>query len=269
MAKLVSGDPAPLGIELRYTLSSKGIDDHLIETGEFPSAVYVFRADLSELPRGLRPRALALHRRLNPPKKPVPPGAFDPDELADDWFSPEELYPQLDEPTDDAETIVAAWEKFHELRDAEAQKRQREADLKKAIEEGSLLRFRMEMAAWIREHGSERLKLAQDRGYKVSGAYVRERAAMEFPRFQVDTTQRAKWTERTNPSDQALALETEALNRADQFGFYSPRIVWLVRDLDARPLPPASRREVIVIPEYLGMPNYTLIGEVEPFEVTT
>ena len=118
----------------------------------------------------------------------------------------------------------------------------------------------MEMGNWIRAKGSEQLKLGLDRGYKIATTYLRERAAAEFPGFEVDTGGKAKWQERANPSLKALKREGEALEAQRKMGTnYKIRIVWLIREMNGAD---AKKREVVVVPEYLQL--YALLAEVEP-----
>ncbi|MNY41963.1 hypothetical protein D3C86_1768140 [compost metagenome] len=69
-----------------------------------------------------------------------------------------------------------------------------------------------QMKVWIENHGSERLNLAYESGYKCENSYYFERAEFEFPEFQLKTTNMIYiWDDAPFPSLQALKL-------AKQFG---------------------------------------------------
>lgn len=75
------------------------------------------------------------------------------------------------------------------------------AEAKKAAAEA-------EQADWIEEYGSERLKLAAKHGHRLDRIYALERAAAEWPDFELDFYDKARWDERGNPSLSELkALE--------------------------------------------------------------
>ena len=129
-------------------------------------------------------------------------------------------------------------------------------------------RFEKEMKDWIKDFGSVRLRRAAERGYKVNATYARERAALEFPDFWVHTRPEEIWSERTDPSEDALELEQAVLarpvSRADDL---SARIVWLTgppADLDEN-LEEAGEIfepcEAILLRPYLG--RYSLLRPLE------
>lgn len=59
---------------------------------------------------------------------------------------------------------------------------------------------------WIAEHGSEHLKEAFQAGYDCQRKYVLQRAAKEFPSFEVDFNNTSDWKTRSCPSPMALRL---------------------------------------------------------------
>jgi hypothetical protein len=122
---------------------------------------------------------------------------------------------------------------------------------------------------WIAAHGSPRLRLGHERGYKVNKLYAQERARAEFPGAWVDTSGTAEFNERTDPSSDALELETEVDKRIERLKLpLSSVIVWLTeppRDLadalDER-VEPFEPQEALAIFEYLG--RYDVYLPVDP-----
>jgi hypothetical protein len=57
---------------------------------------------------------------------------------------------------------------------------------------------------WVKEHGSEHLKLAIENGYDCQCLYATERAELEYPDYQVDFKDNADWDPRSCPSEAAL-----------------------------------------------------------------
>lgn len=99
--------------------------------------------------------------------------------------------------------------------------------------------FESDMEVWIEEYGSGRLRLARERGYKVTSSYAKERAARELPEAWIDTADRATWRERVDPTFDALKDETLVEKWMEQRGLpYSVQIVWLVE-------PPSSMAEIL------------------------
>lgn len=125
--------------------------------------------------------------------------------------------------------------------------------------------FEQEQLDWIEAHGSEHIKRAIDRGYHVTGLYARERAALEFPGFIVDTQNAVSLKERISPTAEALELEEEIeakLNVLPSNNGEDVRIMWAAgvhsgsQDADLSGI----KREVVVVSNYLG--RYSLIKPV-------
>jgi len=125
--------------------------------------------------------------------------------------------------------------------------------------------FEDEMRRWAAARGSERLRMAIERGYKANALYARERAAAEFPRFWVHTGTSDLWKERTDPSLQGLRMAevVESSLAGAPSDRLDVRVVWLVdapRDLDEwldRQGDVFLPAEAIVVRPYLG--RYHLI----------
>ncbi len=79
-----------------------------------------------------------------------------------------------------------------------------------------------ERAAWIAEFGSDYLQRATKLGYNCQRQYVTERALSEFPGYEVDFDDRAKWNSRACPSVEAL-FEVESLVEAG----HEAEVIWL------------------------------------------
>lgn len=113
---------------------------------------------------------------------------------------------------DEAETLLyrealASWE-------AETQKAaEREAQVQQERE-----RQQQDKRAWIEAQGSDYLRKAFAQEYDCQRLYVTERAASEFPAFQVDFDDDCTWKARSCPSLAALEL-AESVPGA--------RVVWL------------------------------------------
>ncbi len=123
------------------------------------------------------------------------------------------FFPELQRPTDDRDEVLEALEAW-----LVGQERRP---------------FEEVMEGWIADHGSPRLRTAHERGYKVNATYARERAKAEFPLYWVDTNKSAGWRERTDPSLEALALETGAEDEiAATEHDLEPTIVWLTTPPD-------------------------------------
>jgi hypothetical protein len=228
MGKLYPARP-PEAVRLKFTfrMSPEWIDRHIVEHGTRPPEIYNLDLDLTELDDpALRGRFVSVHEKL----------------------SGLGLSPPLNDVTDDFTKLI-------EILESAAIVANRPAN-----------EFVTQMREWIEEHGSERLKRAQARNYKVTATYARERAALEYPEFWVDTKKSSKWYERTDPTLEALDLENEVRDliakNGDQ-GSLGARIVWLTAPPDdlerALSTQPRSFKscEAIVVGAYLG--RYWLI----------
>lgn len=251
--------PAPVILSVPYRLSSKGKERFVATTGTEPPSRFIVRLELTNLPSDLRARAAALRTHL--------PAVSPNDPL---YTLPLTPMPVLDGATEEPAVLIAAWEALlrkqeQDRQAAAAAQREREA---RAAEESRL--FKAQMATWIADNGSEALRTAHMRGYNVVGLYLRERVTEEFPGFEMDSKAKAKWEERANPSPQALALETETIERAARSGSGNVRIVWLTRGADGTDYKPLVRfrgggpqpREAVIVQSFLG--RYTLVREVSP-----
>jgi hypothetical protein len=161
-----------------------------------------------------------------------------------------ELQPELDRLLADYEAKMAAKkaeeEAEKEAREAERAEREAAAQAEKEAREA-------EKAAWIEAHGSDYLKDAHALGYNCQRQYVTERAALEFPEFEVDFDNRCNWKERACPSPEALA-EVKALVAAG----HDAQVVWLTDDgADREDWEEFEPCEAVVIRNYLG--KYDLV----------
>jgi hypothetical protein len=125
------------------------------------------------------------------------------------------------------------------------------------------------MRDWVAKHGSRRLKLAIEGGYRTYTSYALERSQQELPGFWVDTAEDCEWGERVDPTEEALVLEDETRQRLQEIDpQLRARIVWLTetpRALDAKMEEhdfEFESQEAILIEEYLG--RYLLVMPLDP-----
>lgn len=202
------GDTRVVQYTFTYTVGDSWIEDRMDIEGVALPKQWSIAFELSDLPNpGERQRA----RKLR------------------------ELYQQLggaaelNEPTDDPIEFLNHLEEWvaieKERIDYESHQR-RQAEIEREL---SAQNFEEDMDRWIEAHGSERLRAARARRYKVTGSYARARARKEIPGAWVDTSGRAEYRERVDPSKEALELESvfETFTAA-QGRDLRMRIVWLV-----------------------------------------
>jgi len=137
--------------------------------------------------------------------------------------------PELAEPIDDPIEFMHQLEEWiaseEERIEYEDQLRE-QAEMQRELE---ARRFEQEMQAWIEAFGSSRMKAARARGYKVNPSYARVRGREELPGAWIDTSGRAEYRERVDPSAKALALESEFEEWLEGHELeLRTRIVWLV-----------------------------------------
>lgn len=234
MVKLeASHPPDPVSLSFRFKVDEAWIEEQIVATGKRPASIHELEIPLVEVDKPtLRRRLLHAERLLKA--------------LAT-------TLPILPRPETDPKRFVEAVESW----------------LAEASRPPTADEFGDEMRAWVDEHGSERLRMAVERGYKVNATYARERAALEFPGFWVDTSGAAKWRDRTDPSLRALELETATAHEsnANHVSGVQIFIVWLIepptdlaRWLDERDEVFDSGESLVVL-NYLG--RYTLVRPID------
>lgn len=137
--------------------------------------------------------------------------------------------PELDEPTNDPVEFLERLEEWLAGETERLSYEQHQREQAEVSHELEIQEFQDEMNDWIDREGSDRLKIAHRRRYKVTSTYARERGRAELPECWIDTAGVADYRERVDPSAEALRLETrlgEWLSHADLD--LSTRIVWLV-----------------------------------------
>lgn len=177
-------------------------------------------------------------------------------------YNPSRTFCVLDIPRHHGATdahYVAADEQVgltHELKEAAGAIAQRQWDENQAAEAARQERAAQAKAAreaerleWIKEHGSEFLRLAAENGYDCQRRYVTERAAVEHPGFAVNFDGFAHWRERSCPSEAALKQAVTT----------GSRVVWLTTPPDdcEDPEDEFEPREALVIEGFLG--KYDLV----------
>jgi hypothetical protein len=134
-------------------------------------------------------------------------------------------------------------------------KREAEREAREAEEAAMREEREKEKRQWIAEFGSDYLKRAVKLGYDCQRQYVTERADKEFPEFDVDFDYQAEWRSRSCPSEEALELVEDALERG-----FDAEVVWLTeptREIEYDE--EYEAREAVVVENYLG--KYTLVKE--------
>ena len=122
------------------------------------------------------------------------------------------------------------WRLREERRRREAEENQRareQRERRNAEEAAKRAEKERQKAAWIEEHGSSRLKRAFKLGYKCHRMYIIERCAKELPGFIVDFDDDCAWDERKCPSEEALDLVEQLMEKG-----YDASVVWLTKYVD-------------------------------------
>jgi hypothetical protein len=134
------------------------------------------------------------------------------------------------------------------------QHRREEAERKEAEDRERRARAE-ERAKWIAAHGSDFLRKAVGAGYDCQRRYVTERAALEYPGFEVDFDDGAEWKPRSCPSEAALDASLAVGEECE--------VVWLTcpvggmpEDEDGYP-EEWEPREALAVREFLG--KYDLV----------
>lgn len=248
MAKITPArSPRPASLELPFRVSQDWLTAQLKATGMRIAASHKLSFSLDEVPQPLREQALMIEERRRTLGETA---ALEPvvDHL------------DQDDPLANLPAVLTSWSHALDALEAEAADRRKLQATQEALEQESSAAFHSAMEQWVAEHGSRRLKLAIGRGYRIAGAYARERAATEFPGFMVDVTDDAAWSNRANPSEEALDKESEALARVKALGIdLQVKIVWLTEPpkdfwADHSGFQPA---EAIAVRRYLG--RYDLV----------
>lgn len=124
----------------------------------------------------------------------------------------------------------------------------RAKDAHEAAERAERARRDAEKADWIAAHGSDHLKRAVAAGHDSQRRYVTERAAAEYPGYEVDFDDEAGWKSRSFPSEAAL-------DEAEKSG---GEVVWLTTRPAAREYDDEDQEcEAVVVSNFLG--KYDLI----------
>lgn len=157
---------------------------------------------------------------------------------------------------------IDAWEKRNAARKKEEEERKAKEAAEKAAEKAERDKIEAERAvreadraAWIAECGSDYLRRAAALGYNCQRQYAKERAALEFPNFELDFDGYARWCGRSCPSEDALGRVERLISAG-----YKAKVVWLDKpvaeeDKDEDVFEP---REAVVVSEYLG--KYNLVN---------
>jgi len=105
----------------------------------------------------------------------------------------------------------------YKLKEEQQRARRKEEEKKEAEAIASQL-------AWINEHGSERLKMSYDKGYKCKKLYLLERLKHDVGNYVLDYDAKIERKNRSCPSMEAL-LEVERIEKME--GITEAKVVWL------------------------------------------
>lgn len=164
--------------------------------------------------------------------------------------------PELESPTDDVLEFLDQLEQWLAVETEQLDQDRHRRHQEELDREIAAKAFDADMTGWIELRGSERMKIARRRGYKVTGSYARARAREELPGCWVDTSDRAEYRERVDPSANALRVESgfEDWLMANELNLRT-RIVWLT----SPPSGLAERYEGVDVGDVLS-------GDVEEWE---
>lgn len=234
-------------LDFEFDVSDEYIESMIDAQGVRPSRRWAVSFDLADVPSPVRSRlrkAHALYMEVEP-------------------------YPLISTPTEEPEEFLEAIEPWIKQVEAEHIAETEETEEREKAEAIASAQFRMEMRDWVEQQGSPRLRAAVRRDYKANTTYAMERAETEMPGFWVDTAGDAEWSERSDPSEAALVIESAAQARLEDLGVVlESRIIWLTeppraleRWLDDEGYE-FEAQEAIVISAYLG--RYVLVMPVDP-----
>lgn len=112
--------------------------------------------------------------------------------------------------TSEYDTLMAEWESVIlpalKEREAEYKRKSEERREQERIEaEAAKVQAEADKLAWCKAHGSKHLARCVENGYDCTRLYATERAAKEYPAYDLDFDNAAEWTDRSCPSPAALA----------------------------------------------------------------
>jgi hypothetical protein len=242
------GEPEAVTLSFQFDVSDDWIEEQLIETGVKMPDEWETEFRLPDLEPEARAAMIRAHR----------------------LYLQVEGYPQLHAPVDDPRQFLMAIADWLVVA-ARRQSEEESLSASLSAEESAQARdFEEDRDRWIGEAGSNRLRTASSRNYKINRSYAIERAEAEFPRFWVVVGDDVEVRERTDPSEEALGLEDSVkawMSRDPDRPPLEPRIVWMVeapRELEEFAEENnwmIEQQEVIVIPSFLG--RYSLILPVD------
>lgn len=242
-------EPAQVILEFIYFVDQEWIEQTIDDEGYKPASKWGVKFDLSEV------SSSELRRRIR---------------LAHEHYTESDDYPVLAGPTEEPDKFADLMEAWRETVEKEEAETAAESKAKSDVQTKENAAFSEQMTTWVSKHGSGRLKVAVERGYKSNRTYALERAAAEFPEFWVDTAEDLEWNDRVDPSETALDLEIRVRESIEKLGLNEEtdaRIVWLTEapravdeklDEEGEQFEP---QEAIVISSYLQ--RYTLAMPVD------
>jgi hypothetical protein len=243
-------EPQQVVLAFTYDVEQDWIDKTVDEEGLRPASRWEVTFDLSEV------SSPELRKRLR---------------LAHVYYEESPAYPVLPAPTEKPDEFANGFEAWRAAVDEENAASTAHSQAESESQELQNKAFEEDKATWVASHGSERLKLAVERGYKANRTYALERAGSEFPDFWVDTAEDMEWNERVDPSKEALDIEIQTRGTIETLGLddgADTRIVWLTeapRGVDKKLDESGEQfepQEAVVVTPYLR--RYSLALPVDP-----
>ena len=229
---------------VNYSVTKEFRDKVLIETGEAQPEEVKTSLDLVPLtPEERKEVALAMDTWLTWPFYRLTDHKVGNDGSINENYRNEREYDHLLTPAEIVAEIKSINEQYASLLPL-SQKRQQEVEeervkreaaaladeaLDKVIREGAKTReeakreaHAAERTRWVAEHGSDRLKLSLEGGYKCDSIYLAERVALELGEgWEIDNKDEADYEDKINPSLKAL-LAVRDLPEG-----YTGEVVWI------------------------------------------
>lgn len=232
------GDPQPVELVFELTVSEEFVKDFIDKEGVEPARKWRLQFDLAEV------GTPDLRHRLR---------------RAWERYLEVEPYPEFPRPESDPEKFLELIEPWLAVVEAEEVKAEKAADEEGIEEQARMDEFVRGLKLWVPVHGSKRLQMAAERGYRANTSYALERVGKEMPGFWLDSAEDCEWGERADPSEEALNLEQEV---QAHLGEVDPelevRIVWLTetprsldRMMEENDLE-FSPQEALIVSGYLG-----------------
>lgn len=163
-----------------------------------------------------------------------------------------------------SEEIISKNKIKKELREEMEIEERREREIERQLEDErrkmcekerqeEIKKYENEKSKWIELYGDQFLKYSLRLNDTIDKTYVIERANREFPDYEVDYDDNARWDEKSNPDAEILNEVKDLIEKG-----YCAKVVWLTNGVyDEDESDYFEERETIVIRKYLG--RYDLV----------